>query len=122
MKKKAFTLVELLVVMLIATLTLSALFAILSSTFKLYDDTVQRSNPHNSELVFINSIAMVSRQATSMEVYENSLKIQTRDDVLLFDPAEYKISDVVFVVDNSMGILNIIIGGETYCINYETNS
>ncbi len=121
-KKKAFTLIELLVVMVVSTIVMILLITLLSSTFKVYNETTSRENTYSYVLLMISDIETLSRGCDYVitDNEDKVLKIVSENKTFSINSNDYGI-DASFLVDNVSQIITIFYGGDEYCVKYVQN-
>lgn len=117
--KRAFTTIELLVVMVVSMILLTLLFLLLYHTNKLYNDVVNKRDDSGYALVLMSDIENLTRGCDHASTDEEGRKliIHYQDVDHVIDTNDYGI-DARVMVDNELRIITVYVGGEVYCITY----
>lgn len=117
--KRAFTTIELLVVMVVSMILLTLLFLLLYHTNKLYNDVVTKRDDSGYALVLMSDIENLTRGCDHASIDEEGRKliIHYQDVEHVIDTNDYGI-DARIMVDNELRIITVYVGGEVYCITY----
>ena len=117
LRKKGFTLVEILTVMVIAIPILTILYVLLSQTLSMYDSVKEVADPIGSQTLMISDIEDLSRDCDYAEIAEGLLILYNDGVNVKIDPAAYGL-DATMDIDYTNQIIKISIGGEEHCVRF----
>lgn len=117
MKKRAFTLMEMLVAMIVSSILMILMITLLVHVFKLYDDTVNRDVSEAYVTSMVLDIESMSRGVDEVKVVGNILQFKTGGRTYAIDPNDYGI-EATFEVYADQQLIFIKYGGRTYCLPY----
>ena len=118
-KKKAFTLMELLVAMIVCMVLLVMLFSLLGKTYKIYQRTTATGGENGYIVVMLSEIEMLTRGCDSVKVDDTNkiLTINTNGNDYAVNTTDYGV-DATIALDTTAKLISIDIGGEVYCVTY----
>ena len=122
-KKKAFTLMELMVAMIVSGILLTLLFGLLSRTYKIYNEATTNRGENNSKISMLSDIETLSRGCdyVTTNASGNVLMIHDGSNKFVIEASDYSVN-AVFSVDNSTKTIQVDIGGDLFCIMYVQNT
>lgn len=118
-KKKAFTLMELLVSMIVCMVLLVLLFSLLGKTYKIYQRTTSTGGENGYVVVLLSEIETLTRGCDSVTLDSTNkiLTINTQGNDYAINTVDYGV-DANVSLDTANKLINIEIGGEVYCVTY----
>lgn len=121
MKKRAFTLMEMLIAMIVSTILMTLMITLLAHVFRLYDDTVNRdvSEAYISSMVL--DIEKMARGVDDVTIKDNVLQFKVDGRKHAIDPLDYGV-EATFEVYADQQLIFIKYGGRTYCLPYILNT
>jgi hypothetical protein len=121
--KRAFTTIELLVVMVVSMMLMSLLFVLLYHTTKLYNDTTTRAGEDGYALVMLTDMENLVRGCDYVSTDDEGRKLivhYAHQDYVV-DTNDYGL-DAKILIDSDVQTISVYIGGEVYCIPYILNA
>lgn len=115
--KKAFTLLEILIVLVIAVPIIALTMVALSHTLNLYSESRKENELIGGASSMIATIDAMTDICGDVEIVNDVLVVERNGIQTGFNPSDYGIS-ATFSVDDSEKIIYITIGGELHCITY----
>ena len=112
MRKKAFTLVEILIVMAIAIPIVAGLSAIFLQIHDMYDDVQALTEQNGHELDYIYDISMLLESADYVSVEDGYITVWKDGVAVPLDKAKYEISG--YQEESSGGVYVRIWGGGVF--------
>lgn len=120
--KKAFTLMELMVAMIVSGILLTLLFGLLSRTYKIYNEATTNRGENNYKMTMLSDIETLSRGCDYVTTNSSGNVLIIHDDgnTFVVETSDYGV-DAVFSVDNNTKTIQVDIGGDLFCIMYVQN-
>ena len=120
--KKAFTLMELMVAMIVSGILLTLLFGLLSRTYKIYNEATTNRGENNYKMTMLSDIETLSRGCDYVTTNSSGNVLIIHDDgnTFVVETSDYSV-DAVFSVDNNTKTIQVDIGGDLFCIMYVQN-
>lgn len=120
--KKAFTLMEMLVVLVVSSILFVLLFTLLAKTTEVYNKATS-SGDKGYAVVMIADIETLSRGCdyVTIENDERTIVFYDGGEKFAIDANDYGV-DAKMSVNNSTKLISIYIGGEVYCVPYVQNT
>ena len=121
--KRAFTLMELMVAMIVSGILLTLLFGLLSRTYKIYNEATSNRGENNYKITMLSDIETLSRGCDYVTTNSsgNVLIIHDGSNSFVVEAGDYSV-DAVFSVDNNSKTIQVDIGGDLFCIMYVQNT
>ena len=120
--KKAFTLMEMLVVLMVSAMLFVLLFTLLAKTTGVYNKATS-SGDQGYAVVMIADIETLSRGCDYVTIENDYRAVVFYDDGerYVVDANDYGV-DAKMTVNNNTKLISIYIGGEVYCVTYVQNT
>lgn len=116
-RKRAFTLAELLIVMLVSSLFLVVLYSMLNHSFEMYESAKDSSDVIGSKTSFLSDVALAIRECEYVEVSSGKLLVYKNGSITEIDPHEYGIEATAYADSVNQTVI-LHIGGEEFCLKY----
>ena len=120
MKKRAFTLMEMLIAMIVSSILMILMITLLAHVFRLYDDTVNRDVSESYISSMVSDIEKMSRGCDEVAIQDDVLQFKINGRRYAIDPIDYGV-DVDFEIYEDEQLILIKYGGRTYCLPYILN-
>ena len=120
--KKAFTLMEMLVVLMVSAMLFVLLFTLLAKTTGVYNKATS-SGDQGYAVVMIADIETLSRGCDYVTIENDYRAVVFYDGAerYVIDANDYGV-DAKMTVNNNTKLISIYIGGEVYCVTYVQNT
>lgn len=120
--KKAFTLMEMLVVLMVSAMLFVLLFTLLAKTTNVYNKATS-SGDQGYAVVMIADIETLSRGCDYVTIENDYRAVVFYDgsERYVIDANDYGV-DAKMTVNNNTKLISIYIGGEVYCVTYVQNT
>ena len=120
--KKAFTLMEMLVVLMVSAMLFVLLFTLLAKTTNVYNKATS-SGDQGYAVVMIADIETLSRGCDYVTIENDYRTVVFYDggERYAIDANDYGV-DAKMTVNNNTKLISVYIGGEVYCVTYVQNT
>ena len=115
--KRAFTLIEILVVLVLTTIVMAVLISAISASFNMYNESLDNSDSIGSQMKFLSDVSSTAYGCANVYVVENQLFIAKNGVDTIYDPQQYGL-DATILIDSSKSLILINMGGREFCLNY----